>query len=238
MGHAPLQHLVQTRPVTDGTAQNQGLVAEENTPPKPRLRGVSHQVSFFLTLIAGAWLISMADSATRWACAIYIASLAGQFGVSALYHRPNWKPETRQWWRRLDHAFIMVLIAGTGTPLAMKLPPATMTTVLWVLWSAAGLGVLRALVWITAPKPVAALLALTAAWLMSPFLPDFNRALGAGAVTWLLAGGVFYSLGAAAYALKRPNPWPRTFGYHEIFHALVIVAAVCHFIAIAVVTVQ
>lgn len=153
--------------------------------------------------------------------------------MSALYHRPNWKrPEVRQWWRRLDHAFIMILIAGTGTPIALGIAPEASRTLLFLLWGGATLGVLRALVWITAPKPVAAALALTLAWLTSPYIPELRAAMGEGATTWLVVGGVLYSLGAIAYATKRPNPWPTVFGYHEVFHAFVVLAAACHFVSV------
>lgn len=207
-------------------------------PPleKPALRGVSHQISFFVALAAGAWLLVTARSEVKWACAIYLVALCGQFLVSALYHRPTWKPEARQWWRRVDHAFIMILIAGTGTPLAVSLPGDSSRTLLLLLWVGAALGVLRALFWIHAPKPVAAALALALAWLMSPFLPDLRAVLGAAGTAWLLAGGVLYSLGGIAYATKKPNLWPRVFGYHEVFHAFVVLAAACHFVAVALVT--
>ncbi|MBL8913293.1 MAG: hemolysin III family protein [Archangium sp.] len=202
---------------------------------KPLLRGVSHQVSFFFALAAGAWLVAMARAELKWACAVYLAALCGQFLVSALYHRPNWKPEARQWWRRLDHAFIMILIAGTGTPLAVSLQGDASRTLLLLLWVGASLGVLRALFWINAPKPVAAGLALALAWFMSPFLPELRLVLGGAGTTWLLVGGVLYSIGAIAYATKRPALWPRVFGYHEVFHAFVILAAACHFVAVAIV---
>ncbi|MFO0593707.1 MAG: hemolysin III family protein [Myxococcaceae bacterium] len=204
-------------------------------PPKPALRGVSHQVAFFVAIAAGTWLLSRATGRMWWGVFFYLCALCGQFAVSALYHRPAWKPAARQWWRRLDHAFIMILIAGTGTPLAMAIEPASSRTLLMLLWGGAGLGVLRALVWITAPKPIAAALALALAWFMSPFLPELNAVLGRTGVVWLLVGGVLYSVGALAYAFKRPNPWPSVFGYHEIFHAFVILAAACHFVAVALV---
>jgi len=200
---------------------------------KPQLRGVSHQVSFFVAAAAGAWLLSQARGAMFWGCVVYLFALCGQFAVSALYHRPTWQPVARQWWRRLDHSFIVILIAGTGTPLALKLPPDDSRALLLVLWVGAGLGVLRALVWITAPKPVAALVALGLAWFTSPFIPALNSGLGTVSVAWLLGGGVLYSLGALAYATKRPNPWPAVFGYHEVFHAFVVLAAACHFVVVA-----
>ncbi len=202
------------------------------SPPlllKPLLRGVTHQVSFFVAAAAGVWLLSQTNGTLFGACLVYLLSLCGQFAVSALYHRPTWGPVARQWWRRLDHAFIMVLIAGTGTPLSLTLPEASGRTFLLFLWGGAALGVLRALVWITAPKPVAAILALALAWFTFPFLPALKTALGPTSVALFLLGGVVYSVGALAYALKRPNPWPAVFGYHEVFHAFVVFGAAIHF---------
>jgi hemolysin III len=207
--------------------------AEASALTKPLLRGVSHQVSFFIALAAGLWLISRAGGTMRWGCVVYTFALCGQFAVSALYHRPNWKrPEVRQWWRRLDHAFIMILIAGTGTPISISIGTETSRTLLIVLWCGATLGALRALVWITAPKPVAAGIALVLAWLSFPYLPELSASMGPSATRWLVVGGVLYSLGALAYATKRPNPWPKVFGYHEIFHAFVVLAAACHFVSV------
>lgn len=203
------------------------------TPVKPRLRGVLHQVSFFVALAAGAVLLARASGALRWASLVYLVTLCGQFAVSALYHRPTWGPTARQWWRRLDHAFIMMLIAGTGTPLAVAMPLESGRGLLLLLWAGAALGVVRALVWITAPKPVVAVLALALAWLSTPFLPAMGRALGPLNIALFLGGGVVYSLGALAYALKRPNPWPAVFGYHEVFHACVALGAAFHFVVVA-----
>lgn len=200
---------------------------------KPRLRGVSHQVAFFVALAAGGWLLSQAHGPLFWACVVYLVTLSGQFAVSAAYHRPTWPPAARQWWRRVDHAFIMLLIAGTGTPLAVALPPESSHSLLLVLWGGATLGVLRALVWITAPKWVATALALALAWFMWPYTTELGAALGDVTVRWVVVGGVLYSIGAVAYATKRPDPWPTTFGYHEVFHAFVILAAACHFVAVA-----
>lgn len=201
-------------------------------PIKPKLRGVSHQVAAFAFAIAGVWLLTQTKGRMWWGCLIYVIALCGQLSVSALYHRPTWGPQARQWWRRLDHAFIMILIAGTGTPLALALPDDSSRSLLLIFWGGAALGVLRALVWITAPKVLATGLALGLAWLAAPFLSTLYQTLGLTTTLWLVAGGVLYSLGAVAYAAKRPNPWPEFFGYHEVFHAFVILAAAAHFVAI------
>jgi hemolysin III len=205
--------------------------AMESALVKPLMRGVSHQVSFFIAAIAGVWLLSHTQGTMFWACAVYLLTLCGQFAVSAAYHRPTWQPAARQWWRRADHAAIMCLIAGTATPIAMAIPQGK--ALLIFVWTGAALGVVRALFWINAPKWVAAVLALLLAWMMSPYLGDLRVALGVTSALLLLIGGLLYSLGALTYAFKRPDPWPATFGYHEVFHAFVVLAAACHFIVIA-----
>jgi len=199
---------------------------------KPRLRGVSHQVSFFVALVAGVTLVALSPGA-RWGLAVYAASLCAMFGVSALYHRPTWSAPARKWMRRLDHAAIFVLIAGTGTPLALTVPGDDGKKLLLVMWAGTAVGVVRGVAWITAPKWLVAVLAVAVAWAAAPFFPALAAHVGAGTFAWVVAGGVLYMLGALAYALRRPNPWPRTFGYHEVFHALVVLAAACHFVAVA-----
>ena len=159
-------------------------------------------------------------------------SLANLLGTSALYHRPTWSLRARARMRRLDHSAIFVLIAGTYTPLALTLPSETARTMLTVAWVGAVIGVARALFWINAPKWVVAVLALTMGWLALLYLPTVGKVAGAPVLWWMGAGGVLYSLGALAYAFRKPDPWPRVFGYHEVFHALVLAAAVCHFVAI------
>lgn len=201
---------------------------------KPLLRGVSHQVFFFVSLVAGALLVLAAPNAdARVGCAIYSASLAMLLGTSALYHRPTWSLRARARMRRLDHSAIFVLIAGTYTPLALTLPPDTARVMLTVAWVGAAIGVARALFWINAPKWLVAVLALAMGWLALLYLPTVGRVAGTPVLVWMGAGGVLYSLGALTYALKRPDPWPRVFGYHEVFHAFVVAAAVCHFVAVA-----
>ena len=209
-----------------------------STPPapvKPMLRGVSHQVGFFIALLAGGALVfSATGTAAKLVCAIYAVSLANLLGTSALYHRPTWSLRARARMRRLDHSAIFVLIAGTYTPLALTLPSETARTMLTVAWVGAVIGVARALFWINAPKWVVAVLALTMGWLALLYLPTVGQVAGAPVLWWMGAGGVLYSLGALAYAFRKPDPWPRVFGYHEVFHALVLAAAVCHFVAIVI----
>ena len=156
-------------------------------------------------------------------------SLVALFSVSALYHRPTWSPRARLWMRRLDHSAIFLLIAGTFTPLCLLLGDARAHTLLALVWGGAGLGVLRALLWPRAPRWVATALYLGLGWAAIPLVPAMYRALGPLSLALLAGGGILYSVGAVVYATRRPDPFPRVFGYHEIFHALVVAAAGLHF---------
>jgi hemolysin III len=216
------------------TATTEGAL--DPAPVKPLLRGVSHQVACGVALVAGALLWrSVATDAARHAVAVYTASLVALFGVSAAYHRPTWTPRARQWMRRLDHAAIFVFIAGTYTPLCLALAPADGATLEAVVWVGALAGVLQSMLWVQAPKPLIAVLYLALGWSVLPYVGRMRAAAGIAPLALILGGGVVYSAGALVYAKKRPDPAPRVFGYHEVFHALVIVAAVLHFTAVALV---
>ena len=202
---------------------------------KPRLRGVSHQIAFFLSLIAGFAMTAAAPPGKiAFAVAVYVGSVSGLFGASALYHRPNWQPGTRAWLRRLDHSAIYLLIAGTYTPVALLALPETSGHRLLVLaWVGAALGMIKSLAWVHAPKPLSALLYVLLGWLVMSEWRAVAQGLGPIGLGLMGAGGVCYTVGAVIYARRRPDPWPRLFGYHEIFHALVIVAALCHMAMVA-----
>lgn len=205
-------------------------------PPiqKPFLRGHFHQAAFFFCLGACAMLIAECkDLKSTIAILIYSVSLCGLFGVSALYHRVEWKHNARMWMRRLDHAFIFILIAGTGTPICFLVLNELHGKQFFIMvWSAALIGIIQSLFWVKAPKWVSAILYIGVGWMALPYLPEIYNALGLGKLILLLIGGVFYTVGALIYAFKFPNPSPAYFGYHEIFHVLVIVAAVFHFLMI------
>jgi hemolysin III len=210
-----------------------------DSPPtalKPRLRGVSHQYAFFVALVLGALLVTRAGGAAGTAAtAVYAAGICGLFGVSALYHRVTWTPRARAWMRRLDHSMIFVFIAASYTPVAVLVLHGSATTaVLAVVWGGAAAGVLLKLFWIGAPKWLSAVLYIALGWVAIVTVPQLWSALGPLALAGLGAGGLLYTAGAIVYARGRPNPWPRSFGYHEIFHALVIAAAAIHFAVIAV----
>ena len=201
---------------------------------KPKLRGHFHQASFFVSLGACSLLIAKAHGTrTRAAAVIYACSLCGLFGVSALYHRPQWKPEFRVWMRRFDHAAIFILIAGTATPIALlAMPDLAGMRFFKVLWLSATAGVLLSVFWVDAPKWITAVVAVGVGSMVFPFISDLRSALSSSDLFLILCGGLLYILGAIIYALKRPNPAPLVFGYHEIFHGLVVIAAVLHFFVI------
>lgn len=202
---------------------------------KPRLRGVFHEYAFYVALVAGTVLVALSDSARELlATWIYAVALAAMFGVSALYHRVNWRSaRVRTWMRRLDHSTILLLIAGTYTPFALLAFDGRLAEViLIVVWAGAAAGLVLNLAWIDAPKWLTALVFIALGWVGIVALPALFD-LGIAPAVLVFAGGGLYTLGAVTYALKRPNPFPATFGYHEIFHLLVIGAAVVHFVAIA-----
>jgi hemolysin III len=203
---------------------------------KPRLRGVSHQWAFFVSLGAGAALILLADGSTATAAAaIYAFSLSALLGVSALYHRINWRPAARRWMRRLDHTMIFVLIAGTYTPFALLVLHGTIAhIVLIAVWVMAGAGTVLNLIWWNAPKPVAAAVYISTGWIALLAIPQLWSGLGPVGLGLIILGGILYTAGAVVYARRRPDPRPAVFGYHEIFHLLVIAAAACDFAAIAI----
>jgi hemolysin III len=201
--------------------------------PKPLLRGWSHLVAFGFAIAAGGALTARAPpGAALVVAAVYSVCLATLFGVSALYHRPDWKPRARAWMRRLDHSGIFLLIAGTFTPISLVLPARERALMLSIGWGGALLGCMRAVLWPRAPKPLAAIIYLALGWAPVLVGRSLFAGLGTAALAWVLAGGALYSVGAICYALKRPSLWPRVFGYHELFHLLVILAAACHFVAV------
>jgi hemolysin III len=203
---------------------------------KPRLRGVSHQWAFFVSVAIGAALVIVAPPGEpRLAAAIYALSVTALFGTSALYHRVTWASlGARRWMRRLDHSMIFCLIAGTYTPFALLVLDGDLATViLIVVWAGALAGVLMKLVWIDAPKALVAVTYIMLGWVALAAFPDMIERLGVTASTLVAVGGLLYTLGALVYAFQRPNPAPSVFGYHEVFHALVILAAALQYAVIA-----
>lgn len=203
---------------------------------KPKLRGVSHQWAFFVSLGLGAALIVLAKTPkATFAVAIYAVSLSALLGTSALYHRVNWKRSSvRLWMRRLDHSMIFFLIAGTYTPFALLvLHGALASAILVIVWTGAIAGAIVEMVWIHHPKWVAALIYMSLGWVAAVAFPELWSAIGVAGTLLVAAGGLLYTAGAVVYATQRPNPNPAIFGYHEVFHLFVIAAAVAHFSAVA-----
>jgi len=202
---------------------------------KPRLRGVSHKYAFFVSLGCGvALILAASDGRARLAATIYAVSLSALLGTSALYHRVTWRPTARRWMKRLDHSMIFVLIAGTYTPVALlALKGSLASTTLIVLWAGALGGVVFKLVWIDAPKRLLAGVYVALGLVSAAILGELPAAIGWLGVAGLTAGGLLYVIGAIVYASGRPNPWPRVFGYHEVFHVLVLAAAALQYAVIA-----
>ena len=207
---------------------------------KPRLRGVSHQFAFFVSVALGAGLVASASGAAeRAAAAVFGAAVATMFGVSALYHRVTWRPRARRWMRRLDHATIYLLIAGTYTPFGLlALTGAWRWTVLPIVWGGALVAIVCRVLWVDGPKWLSALMAVALGWVGVAALPELWSQTSAEGIALLGAGGVLYTAGAVVYALRRPDPVPSTFGYHELFHAFVIAAAACQYTAVALVVAE
>ncbi len=204
--------------------------------PKPRMRGVSHQWAFFVSVALGAALVVVAPSGQpRLAAAIYALTVAALFGTSALYHRITWASlRSRRWMKRLDHSMIFCLIAGTYTPFALLVLEGDLATViLIVVWAGALAGVLMKLVWIDAPKALVAVTYIMLGWVAVAAFPAMIERLGVTASALVAVGGLLYTLGALVYAFQRPDPAPSVFGYHEVFHALVILAAALQYAVIA-----
>jgi hemolysin III len=202
---------------------------------RPRLRGVFHQYAFFASIGLGAILVAVASgTGERISAGVFAAALTTMFGVSALYHRLTWRPRARRWMRRLDHAAIYLLIAGTYTPFGLlALSGAWRWTILPIVWGGALVAIVLKLAWIDAPKWLAAAIAIALGWLGIVALPQLWTHSGGAGVALLALGGLLYTAGAVVYAARRPDPAPAVFGYHEVFHVLVIAAAACQYGAVA-----
>jgi hemolysin III len=210
-------------------------MATPDVGAKPRLRGVFHQYAFFVSLGSGTLLVLLAPTTRALlAVAVYAASVSGMFGVSALYHRGDWSATAGRWMRRLDHAMIFLLIAGTYTSVGLLVLQGTLgTVVLAVVWAGAAAGIVLELAWTRAPRWLRGVVYLALGWVAIVAMPQLFAGLGAAGGLLIVAGGVVYSAGAAVYALRRPDPVPAVFGYHEVFHLLVIAGVTAHFLAIS-----
>ncbi|CAN7331574.1 PAQR family membrane homeostasis protein TrhA [Knoellia sp. LjRoot47] len=202
---------------------------------KPKLRGWLHLAMAPIAFIGGLVLVVLGDTVqARAAAAVFTVTAVLLFSMSAVYHRGTWSPRWGTALKRIDHSNIFLIIAGSYTPFALLLPRDQSRTLLAIVWSGAILGVVFRLVWIHAPRwlyvPVYVALGSVAVFFLGPLL----RHAGTTVVTFVVAGGVLYTVGALVYGIKRPNPSPRWFGFHEIFHALTILAFVSHYIAASI----
>ncbi|OGO50029.1 MAG: hypothetical protein A2148_02960 [Chloroflexi bacterium RBG_16_68_14] len=206
-----------------------------SAPERPALRGVLHLIAAGLAVAGTVLLLLIADSPTGYVGgAIFAASLMLLYGTSATYHQVRWRPSWRRMVKRLDHAMIFVLIGGTYTPFSLDVSLAWGIPVLSVVWGLAGAGILLKLAWPDAPRWLSVSLYVGLGWVAVVAVSEvLDRYMGSP-LALLLLGGVFYTLGGVIYALRRPDPWPRIFGYHEVFHTLVVAGSAVHYSAIAV----
>ena len=207
---------------------------------KPRLRGMFHLWAFFVAIVAGVLLVAFADgSKSRFAAWVYVTALAAMFGASALYHRYPFKSAARRVWaRRLDHTTIFLFIAGTYTPFALLAFNGTISWIVLVtVWFGAALGLVLNFFWLHAPRWVTVLAYVAVGWVGVVTIPQMFSDVGVPGSVLVMIGGALYMLGALVYAFHWPNPFPATFGFHEIFHLLVVAAAVSQFVAVSLVVV-
>lgn len=201
---------------------------------KPKLRGMLHQHAIFAALAAGPLLVAMAPtSEAKISCTVYVASMVCLFTASAVYHRATWSPGARRLMKKVDHASIFLLIAGTYTPIAqLGLGGSLGRTLLMRVWVGAAAGILKSIFWVRAPRVLSTAIYIGLGWIILPHAREVGAALGSSSSLLLVLGGVTYSIGGIAYAAHWPDPSPKVFGYHEVFHALVTLASIFHFAAV------
>jgi len=199
---------------------------------RPTWRGWIHAATFPVAVAGGIVLIALAQGApAKWASAVFMATSLLLFGNSALYHRFDWNPTTKAILKRIDHANILLLIAGTYTPIAvLALPTQKTILLLSLVWGGAVLGILFRVFWIHAPRWLYVALYLVLGWAAVMYIVDLFEA-NAAMMLLVIVGGVLYTVGAVVYATKKPNPWPGHFGFHEIFHVCTVLAFLCHWTA-------
>ena len=212
-------------------------LAEAVAELKPRLRGWLHAYAAAISIASGVALVAVAAAmrggASGTTTGIYAATVTMLFGTSALYHRLNWGPRGKAVMKRLDHSMIFVFIAGTYTPIAaLTLPRTSALAVLVVVWTGALFGVALQTAWPHAPAWLSVPCYIALGWVAVFVFPDLLRNAGVAAFVLIAVGGIIYTIGAVVYGLKRPNPWPGVFGFHEVFHACTLLAAICHYTAI------
>jgi hemolysin III len=211
--------------------------AETLARPKPRLRGVLHQWAAPVSFLAGVPLIVLTGvergRGAATLVAVYVLTIVLLFSISALYHRRSWSPASRARMRRLDHSMIFVFIGGSYTAFAaLAMKPATARMLMVVVWTGVAIGLALSLAWTTAPRFLNVLVYLALGWVAVFIVPQILHHAGVAALVLVVVGGAFYTVGAITYGLKRPDPSPLVFGFHEVFHLCTILAAMCHQLAI------
>jgi len=203
---------------------------------KPKLRGWLHAGTFPLSVLLGAILVILAPSEkARVSTAIFAVTASLLFGVSALYHRGHWSPRTAGVLKRMDHANIFLIIAGTYTPFSvLLLSPGPARTLLWIVWTGALLGVAFRVLWVGAPRWLYVPVYIALGWVAVAYIPQFIAGGGVAVFVLVAVGGALYTVGAVIYGLRRPNPSPRWFGFHEVFHAFTVLAFLVHYIGISI----
>lgn len=206
---------------------------------RPTWRGWIHAATFPVAVAAGIVLICLAHgTGAKWASAVFMVSSLLLFGNSAVYHRFDWGPRTKMVLKRIDHANILLLIAGTYTPIAvLALPPQKGLLLLCLVWGGAILGILFRVFWINAPRWLYVAIYLALGWAAVMYLVDLLN-VNVAMMVLVVVGGLLYSGGAVVYALKKPNPWPGHFGFHEIFHVCTVLAFLCHWTACLLIAIE
>jgi len=201
---------------------------------RPRFRGVLHRWCALASVLLFVWLsVAAYDPGSRLVVAVYGCCVTAMLGVSAVYHSGRLSPAATRRVKRLDHATILLAIAGTYTAIiALALDGTTRVVLLAVVWTAAVIGIAVRMLWLDAPYPLVAAVYLVVGWIALVDLRAFLRALSAGQMALVVAGGLFYTVGGVIYAVRRPDPWPAVFGYHEVFHTLVVGGALAHYLAV------
>jgi len=218
-----------------GARTFEGPIGDAPPAGAPRFRGVAHLAAFVVAVPLGAALVLHAPVGVAQVGAVAFAtSVSMMLGVSSLFHRRTWTPTGRRWIRFLDHAMIYALIAGTYTPVALLvLDRGWRLPILALVWTGAVIATAARLLWPDAPAWLVSATCVALGWISVTVLPQIVEGIGVGATALLILGGVAYTVGAIVYARRRPDPFPSTFGYHEVFHALVLVALACHYVTIA-----
>ena len=222
--------------VDSSAAERRPPIIADSVLARPLLRGWSHVLAFASVGVSGLLLLAVTDASRthRLSIAVYLIGVLGMFGVSALYHRGRWTEREMGWWRRLDHSTIFVAIAGTYTPVSLAAFHGWhLTMTLAVVWSGAALGIALQWIPVRVNRGLFTFVYVMVGWSIAPSLAQLFTGLGVTGFTLVLAGGLAYSAGAVVYARQRPDPWPQTFGYHEVFHLLTVIGAALHLIAIA-----